>query len=115
MALVSVVGDGANTLFWKDRWSNGQRIEDIAPSVHALVPKRIVNTRKVIEALLNMQWISDFQGALSFTILMEYFQLNQMLEHVVLQPGTTDTHIWRLSFSGIFRQISLQSPLSGHH
>jgi hypothetical protein len=38
MAMVSVVGDGASTLFWKDRWLNGQRIEDIAPTVHALVP-----------------------------------------------------------------------------
>jgi hypothetical protein len=54
MAMVSVVGDGASTLFWKDRWLNGQRIEDIAPAIHALVPKRIINKRKVNEALLNM-------------------------------------------------------------
>jgi hypothetical protein len=54
---------------------NGQRIEEIAPAVHALVPKRIIKKCKVNEALLNMQWILDFRGSLSFTVLMEYFQL----------------------------------------
>jgi hypothetical protein len=50
MAMVTMVGDDANTLFWKDRWQNGQRIA----IVHALVPKRIVNKCKVNEALLNI-------------------------------------------------------------
>jgi hypothetical protein len=54
------VGDGNNTFFWKDRWINGQRISDMAPSVFAMVPKRIVNKRKVSEALMNLRWISDF-------------------------------------------------------
>jgi hypothetical protein len=60
MVVATEVGDGNNTFFWKDRWINGQRISDMAPSVFAMVPKRIVNKRKVSEALMNLRWISDF-------------------------------------------------------
>jgi hypothetical protein len=31
-------------------------------------------------------------------VLLEYFELYQLLQ-VVLQPGTSDSHIWRLSAS----------------
>jgi hypothetical protein len=101
MAVVTEVGDGSNTFFWKDRWINGQRISDIAPSVFAMVPKRIVNKRKVSETLLNLRWISDFQGALSFQVLLEYFELYQRLEGVVLQSEMSDAHIWRLCLGAI--------------
>jgi hypothetical protein len=47
--------------------------------VFALVPKRIANNRKVNEALLNMRWNSDFRGALSLTVLLDYFELYQLL------------------------------------
>lgn len=36
-AVVSTVGDGANTLFWKDRWLDGRCIGDVAPAVLKLV------------------------------------------------------------------------------
>jgi hypothetical protein len=97
LVVVTVVGDGANTLFWKDRWLGGKRIKELAPAVFALVPKRIDNNRQVNEALLNMRWISNVRGALSLTVLLEYFELCQLLQEVVLQPGTSDSHIWRLS------------------
>jgi hypothetical protein len=32
-AIQTEVGDGKNTLFWTNRWLQGQRIEDIAPTV----------------------------------------------------------------------------------
>jgi hypothetical protein len=51
MAVITKVGDGSNSLFWKDRWLNGRGIKDIAPTVFNLVPKRIRNKRKVSEAL----------------------------------------------------------------
>jgi hypothetical protein len=71
MAVVTKVGDGSNTLFWKDKWLDGKRIKDIAPAVYAMIPNRIINKRKVNEAMLNMLWIADFQGALTFPVLIE--------------------------------------------
>ena len=43
--MVPEVCDGRSTLFWRDRWLMGQRLEDLASHVHALVPFRIVAPR----------------------------------------------------------------------
>jgi hypothetical protein len=43
VAMQTEVGNGANTLFWQDRWINGQRVADIAPRLLAAIPKRRVN------------------------------------------------------------------------
>jgi hypothetical protein len=69
-----------------------KRIKDIAPAVYAMVPNRIINKRKVNEAMLNMRWIADFQGALTFPVLIEYFVLFQWPDRVELQFGVPDAH-----------------------
>jgi hypothetical protein len=111
MAVVTVIGDGKNTYFWKDKWLDGKRIKEIAPTLFAMVPKRIINTRKVSEALLNRRWISDFRGALSMPVLLDFFQLYQLLEDVVLQPRAPDSHLWRLSSSGKYSAKSSYTTL----
>jgi hypothetical protein len=60
MAVVTTVGDGSNTLFWKGKWLNGKSIKDIASSIYAMVCAMTLNKRKVIEAFVNMRWITDF-------------------------------------------------------
>jgi hypothetical protein len=102
MAVLTKVGDGSNMMFWKDRWLNGKGIKDIAPAVYAMVPKRTRNMRKVKEAMLNIQWVNDFQGALTVSVLMEYNELYQVLDQVVLLPEIPDEHTWRLSPIGQF-------------
>jgi hypothetical protein len=111
MAMVTVIGDGTNTYFWKDKWLDGKRIKEIAPTLYAMVPKRIINTHKVSEALLNQRWISDFRGALSLVVLLDFFQLYRLLEDVVLQPGAPDSHLWRLSSSGKYSTKSAYNAL----
>jgi hypothetical protein len=91
MALMTDIGDGSNTLFWKDRWLHGKKVKDIAPNICALVLKRIANKRKASEALQNMNWTADFQGA--FSVILEFMVLFQQVEEVTLQPGVPDTHI----------------------
>jgi hypothetical protein len=51
MAVVTVIGDGSDMLFWKDRWLDGRKVKDIAPSIYAMVPKRVINRRRTSEAL----------------------------------------------------------------
>ncbi|WVZ93176.1 hypothetical protein U9M48_039178 [Paspalum notatum var. saurae] len=53
MAVETIVGDGGQTLFWKDSWLHGQKLEDLAPNLFASVPTRRVNRRTVKEALSN--------------------------------------------------------------
>lgn len=53
------LGNGKRTLFWLDRWINGQGIQAVAPSLIASVPLAIRNKRTVAEALPNDQWVHD--------------------------------------------------------
>jgi hypothetical protein len=106
MAVNTKVGDGSNTLFWKDRWLNGRGIKDIAPTVYGLVPKRIKNIRKVKEVVQNFRWIADFRGALIVPVLLEYFELYQELEQIELHPDMPDEHIWQLSSTSQFSSKS---------
>lgn len=94
------VGNGADTLFWIDRWINGRCIADLAPRLLAAVPKRRMQRRTVQEALTDRTWISDIQGALTVGVIVEYLQLWDLLYGLELQPDVDDKHIWRASASG---------------
>ncbi|RCV25755.1 hypothetical protein SETIT_5G191100v2, partial [Setaria italica] len=94
------IGDGANTLFWKDRWLAGKSIQDLAPRLYIFVSKRRVNRRTVREALTNKQWFQDIQGNLTVDALMEYLKLWDIIAGVVLHQDIPDKHVWRLSSSG---------------
>jgi hypothetical protein len=59
------VGDGAKTLFWRDRWLRGMAVCDHEPEVHGMVNTRCKNSRTVQQALLNHRWLNDIQGNLS--------------------------------------------------
>jgi hypothetical protein len=112
MAVITKVGDGSNSLFWKDRWLNGRGIKGIAPAVFDLVPKRIRNKRKVSEALQNSRWIADFRGDLTLLVLVEYFDPFQELQQIDLQLGMPDGHIWKLSSSGQFSSKSAYTAMT---
>jgi hypothetical protein len=62
--LISEVGNGANILFWTDKWINGRRIADIAPRLLSTNPERIAGKRTMQEALLNRRWIAYIRGSL---------------------------------------------------
>jgi hypothetical protein len=42
-----------NTLFWLDKWLNGNAIHDIAPVIVYMVGHRAISTRIVAQALDN--------------------------------------------------------------
>ena len=102
VAVASEIGDGANTLFWSDRWLHGQCIADLAPRLFAAVSKRRVKRRSVRDALSSQAWISDIQGARTVGVLVEFLQLCDVLMDFQLQPEVEDRHIWRLSSNGIY-------------
>jgi hypothetical protein len=49
-----------------------------------MIPKRIINTRKVKEAMLNLRWVTNFQGALAVPVLVKYFDLYQVVRYSAL-------------------------------
>ena len=99
VAVITEVGNGSNTLFWEDKWLDGKRIQDIAPLVYALVPKRS-SRRTVLEALTGEKWTEDIQGEIGSTALIQYLELWDILNGVELNEEIPDKHIWRLSTSG---------------
>ena len=73
--LISEVGNGANTKFWTDRWLHGEILADLVPRLFGAIPKRLVNTRTVQDAISSRKWISDIKGALSDGVLIDYLHL----------------------------------------
>jgi hypothetical protein len=110
-AIITKLGDGANTLFWKDRWLDGKCIKDIAPAVFDLVPPRLANRQLVKDALPNFQWISDVNGAISVRVIAEFLELCEVLDAVELQPGIRDRHLWKFSASGEYTTSSAYKAL----
>jgi hypothetical protein len=100
IAMQTEIGDGTKTLFWRDRWLHGQRVEDLAPRLLAAIPKRRVNRCTVVEALANHKWISDIRGALTVGVIADYLHLWNALNGVELQPRIEDSHFWRLATNG---------------
>jgi hypothetical protein len=99
MVVVSEVGDGCTTLFWKDRWLRGHRIKELAPHLSALVPQKIMNKRMVSEALTDFKWTRDLHGVLSASVFCDLLNLVDLLSEVILQQDKPDKHVWRLSVS----------------
>jgi hypothetical protein len=95
IALVTEIGNGASTLFWKDRWLHGRCIKDLAPRLVEVVPRRIANNRNVQEALMNRRWISNIQGGLTVGVIVEFLNLWDALRLVELQPEKEDNHFFR--------------------
>ena len=109
-AVVTVVGNGKNTIFWKDRWLTDQSLETHYPHLFNAVTAR-GRKRKVSDALENRSWILDIKGALTVEVLAEYLQLWDLLEGVELQSEIEDTHIWSFSASGNFTTKSAYEAL----
>jgi hypothetical protein len=78
-AVITHLGDGSDTLFWKDRWLNGKCIKEVAPAVLGMVPKRIASRRLVKDALPDLNWLADLRGAISVTALANLMDLCDLL------------------------------------
>lgn len=67
--------------------------------------------RLVMDALRDENWLDDIQGVVSVESLLEYLNLLDLLESVVLQEGVPDKHIWRLSSSETYSAKSAYGAL----
>jgi hypothetical protein len=99
--VTSIIGDGATTYFWMDKWINGCSIEELAPIIVGAVPKKYRKVRTVQQAFPSHFWVQDIHGNLSLAGIMQY-----LLENFNLKENN-DTHVWRFSIDGVFRSMSL--------
>jgi hypothetical protein len=61
VSVTSIIGDGATTYFWMDKWINGCSIEELAPIIAAAAPKNI-GKLGLQQALPSHSWVRDIQG-----------------------------------------------------
>jgi hypothetical protein len=93
LSVYTVIGNGANTLFWSDRWLNGSAVQDIAPAVVRMVGRRAFSSRTVAQALDNWQWVGNIENPLSLIDLQQYLFLWDALRGVMLNQND-DKHVW---------------------
>jgi len=105
----SLMGFGATVLLLSHYTTKD--VLDLAPNLYALVPKRRASRRKVMDALVDENWVADIQGEISLEALWEYLDLWDILTEVELQEGNSDKHIWRLSSSGVYTAKSAYDAL----
>ncbi|KAM0829175.1 hypothetical protein ACQ4PT_067046 [Festuca glaucescens] len=111
-ATFSVLGDGASTLFWLDRWLPDGRISDIAPNLFAAVPKRTVKQRRVREGLAG-GWLEDLSQDLGAPALLELFEVADWLVHVNLAEGVEDSFRWRWECNNSYSARSCYEGMFG--
>ena len=80
----------------------GGTLAELAPNLFSAVPKGVRKSRTVAQALHNRGWVRDIRGALTVQVLMEYLQVWDPLEGVILQQGVPDQFWWKLSQSGSY-------------
>ena len=78
------IGHGKRTLFWKDRWIRGYRIEEIAPQVASRVRTQVANRRSVHEGLASHAWTNDIVGGMDTDGLAQFIKLWEVLMEVHL-------------------------------
>lgn len=101
-SVVTNVGDGRSTLFWTDRWLQGESIVDLAPTLMPFVRKRGWRSLTVHDALHQDCRTQFICGGLSAVAVLQYFQVWVTVHSIVLHPEESDHDIWTPSSSGVF-------------
>lgn len=107
----SIVGNGQNTLFWKDSWINGVSITSMAPTLLQYVSSRTINRQTVAQALENRSWVRMIAGGVSMEAVSEYLTVWRAIRSFTLSDQP-DRLVWRLASDGNF---SVRSAYRGLH
>jgi hypothetical protein len=97
-----IVGDGRMALFWTDPWLDSDNIQQRAPALLAAVEPHAQNTRTVADALVDRRWIRDITGPLAVPALVQFLELVDVVQTVLLSPGVPDQVQWKLIASGVY-------------
>jgi len=110
------VGNGHKTLFWTDRWLQGQSISDLAPCLSNAVGSRIKKQRTVAQALNEDVWVRDITGALTVQVILECFLIWDLTRDIQLAENTMDTLCWKWTSDRMFTTTSAyRSFFIGQH
>lgn len=92
-------------------WLNGNCIQDFAPALLGLVPRRLTDSLKVQDALPGFKWMASMRGALSVRVIAEFLDLCEALEGRCCNRGFQDQQIWKFAASCSFSTSSAYRAL----
>lgn len=102
VAARSTVGNGQSTLFWEDRWLDGHRVQELAPTIFARVSRVLRSTRTVHSALQDDTWARDIGPELNAGMLDEYLGLWTRIMRVDLDVTQNDAIAWLWEPNGCY-------------
>jgi hypothetical protein len=71
----------------------GLSVEDLTPHIFALVRARIANRRTLAEGIVEMAWIRDLRGTITWAVLSDFLNLSEVIADFSLSDGVPDKHI----------------------
>jgi hypothetical protein len=92
-ATSSVVGDGASTFFWLDKWLPSGRLKDLAPCLFALIPKRLSQSR-LVKDCLDGGWLDDIPADLDARAIGQLLAVADRVEGLCITAGVPDVFRW---------------------
>jgi hypothetical protein len=104
------MGNGASTLFWTERWINGQGVGELVPDMLAVMPTRRRSSRTVCLALCNDTWLRDIAGPLTLPVLTQYVHLRELVGAVQLTE-LDDKVLWKWCPSGSYSSRSAYAAM----
>jgi hypothetical protein len=108
-ATSSVVGDGASTFFWLDKWLPEGRLKDLAPRLFALIPKRLSRSR-LVKDCLDGGWLDDIPADLDALAIDQLLAVADRVEGLTVTVGVPDAFQWNW---GVQQSYSAQSCYLG--
>jgi hypothetical protein len=105
-----MLGDGNTLLFWQDPWLDGRRVADMAPELLAVVPSSLQKSRTVASALAGNSWFRDVTCPRTIPVLVQFVELREQLQAIVLQEQTPDLALERVR--SVLGKVSLPGTLS---
>jgi hypothetical protein len=101
-----ILGNRKDILFWSDPWLEGSRLVDRWPYLFTVVPLCRCHKLTLDSALPNSRWIRDICGPLTVSIILQYLDARQCIDHIQLQVEEPDRFVWRWTASGQYSSKS---------
>lgn len=101
-----LVGNGKNTLFWMEKWTDGEAIADLAPCLPQAVGPHIRKMRTVHDALQDRCWVKDITGGLTVQAVLVYLFIWEEVCHRSVDTGVEDRTLWERTADNNFTTTS---------
>ncbi|XP_071694307.1 uncharacterized protein [Rutidosis leptorrhynchoides] len=99
---VKTVGNGSNTLFWKEHWIGNEKLCNLFPRLYKLESNPDVSVQDRMAANNEELYTWNWKREISGRVLSELMNLEQLLSAASLVSNLPDKVLWSLDINGGF-------------